>query len=218
MVSTRRSGESDIDRTALETYIAGRFGTTMTDQRVWTNPLAAAFLGRHRQLIERIVADHPRVSVDEFAAATAALGPFLERQTRLRQRLSLRSINPWTTALSVGAILFIVTAIVAIGSASLFRGGLLLWVFGIGVVTKTGEPVSRRRALWRGLVAWSLVVAPLSLAPLPPLWFDAPFGVGQGLGVALGAWVTVLAGAVWAVAVPERGLHDRIAGTFLVPR
>jgi hypothetical protein len=48
------------DRAAAETYIAGRFGPTLTDAQLWTSALG--FLPRHRQLIERIVTEHPRVS------------------------------------------------------------------------------------------------------------------------------------------------------------
>ena len=132
--------------------------------------------------MERIVLNHPRVSAEEFAAATAALGPFLERQARLRERVSLRSINPWATAVGIADVMFMLTAINAIVSASLFRGGLLLRVFGIAVVTTNGEPLSRLRALWRGLVAWGLVLGPIWFAPFPALWFDSPYGVGQALG------------------------------------
>jgi hypothetical protein len=50
--------------------------------------------------------------------------------------------------------------------------------------------------------------------------FLLPLHVGTGFrtAVAIGAAVIFLAGALWAVVVPERGLQDRIAGTWLVPR
>jgi hypothetical protein len=43
-------------------------------------------------------------------------------------------------------------------------------------------------------------------------------GVGIKTDLAIGAGATFLAGTVWAVVFPERGLQDRIAGTWLVPR
>ena len=107
---------------------------------------------RHRRRIERIVTERPRVSADELAAATATVGPFLKRQARLRQ--AAREMNPWTAALRGVPFLFALTAIVAVLSAWLFRGGLFLRALNIAVVTKNGEPVSRLRALWRGLGAW----------------------------------------------------------------
>ena len=91
------SRDRAVDRAALETYIAGRFGPKIADPQFWADPLIAGFLGRHRLLIERIAADHPHVSPDQMAAATAALGPFLERQARLQG--ALRAFNPWTTVL-----------------------------------------------------------------------------------------------------------------------
>ena len=57
------------------------------------------------------------------------------------------------------------TALVGIASAWLFRGGLLLRVFDIAVVTKDGKPVSRLRAVWRALAAWGFVIVPFWFAP-----------------------------------------------------
>ena len=90
--------------------------------------------------------------------------------------------------------------------AFVLRGGLLLSACGIAVVTRDGKPASRLRALWRGLLAWALVPA--------AFWLGIRLGVGVGVGVG----VLFLAGAAWAVANPTRGLQDRIAGTWLVPR
>ena len=46
--------------------------------------------------------------------------------------------------------------------ALLFRGGLLMYIFGITVVTKNGSRASRLRTFWRSLVTWS----PCVLAPM----------------------------------------------------
>ena len=201
------------DRAALETYIAGRFGPMVTNPRFWSDPLTAGFLGRHRRQIERIVAERPRVSADELAAATATVGPFLKRQARLRQ--TAREMNPWTTALRGVPFLFALTAIVAVLSAWLFRGGLFLRALNIAVVTKNGEPISRLRALWRGLGAWGVFIVPLLIFSAVP----HPGSPDPGLVVTALAQCTFgLAGAAWAVVSPERGLQDRIAGTYLVPR
>jgi hypothetical protein len=118
--------------------------------------------------------------------------------------------------LSAANALLALTAIIGLASGWLFRGGVALRMFDIAVVTSDGKPVSRLRAGWRGLAAWSPVIvgfvylAPLLIRPEDP---EAP-----PLAVALGPWVVFVAGAVWAVICPERGLQDRIAGTYLVPR
>jgi hypothetical protein len=202
-----------IDRSALEAYIAGRFGPTLRSPQLWTDPLTAAYLGRHRRLIERILADHPSVTPDQMAAASAALGPFLKRQARRPTEIDL-----WRIALMTGTMLFGFTAVVGIVSAWLFRGGLLLRVFGIAVVTRNGESISRLRALGRGLAAWGFVMVPLWFAPLPVAFIGRRIGFELGAGLAITAVVIVVVGAVWAVVCPERGLHDRVADTYLVPQ
>ncbi|MGI8782629.1 MAG: hypothetical protein ACR2L2_03125 [Acidobacteriota bacterium] len=50
---------------------------------------------------------------------------------------------------------------------------------------------------------------------VPRFSFDTAPGA-QWLGLAV--LVCFLVGAVWAVMRPERGLHDRVAGTWLVPK
>ena len=60
-------------------------------------------------------------------------------------------------------ITFAITAVAAIVSAWFFRGGFLLHALDIVVVTKTGQPASRLRALWRGFVAWGIFLAPVVL-------------------------------------------------------
>ena len=156
------------------------------------------------------------MSPEEMAAATAVLGPFLERQASIRR--SRESRSPWKTAWAVFSVVFPTTALIGIGMAWLFRGGLFLRTFGVEVVTRIGAPASRLRTLWRGLLAWSpVIIAFVLLVPNPILLRirDAR-EVAFVIGVCAAAIFVV--GAVWAVMYPERGLQDRIAGTCLVPR
>ena len=160
------------------------------------------------------------MSPEEMAAATAVLGPFLERQASIRRARESRS--PWKTAWAVFSVVFQTTAVIGIGMAWLFRGGLFLRTFGVEVVTRIGAPASRLRTLWRGLLAWSpVIIAFVLLVPNPfsAEWYlrirDAR-EVAFVIGVCAAAIFVV--GAVWAVMYPERGLQDRVAGTHLVPR
>ena len=91
-------------------------------------------------------------------------------------------------------------------SATWFRGGFLLRAFDLAIVTGAGEEASRQRALLRAMVAWSPSVF-LLLAIL----FGWPW-----LGAS--ALVIIVGGLAVAVITPERGLQDRIARTWLVPR
>ena len=120
------------------------------------------------------------------------LGPFLRAQER-RHKLKL--------ALFGGQL-----ALFALLGVWVSRGGLILRAFGIAIVTGDGKPASRLRALSRGLTGWGLVAA--------AIWFWVAFGVAVGVCVG----ILVLGGAAWAIMHPTRGLQDRIAGTWLVPR
>lgn len=94
----------------------------------------------------------------------------------------------------------------ALLSATWFRGGFLLRAFDLAIVTGAGEEASRQRALLRALVAWSP-----SLFLLMAILFGWTV-----LGAA--ALAVIVGGLAMAIITPERGLQDRIARTWLVPR
>lgn len=97
-------------------------------------------------------------------------------------------------------------ALIALGWAAAWRGGFWLKTFGIAVVTADGMPASRARAALRAGIVWSLV--PLAAVAAT---------VGSPM---LGGLITIaqLVFAAYATDHPQQGLHDRWAGTFLVPR
>ena len=125
----------------------------------------------------------------------------------------------------------------AVLSAAVFRGGPLLRLFGIAVVRGDGGEASRARAFGRALVAW-LPWLWLAIAALPALMrarasSGSVYGIGYAFGRALGQvtvfrpdhthWIGMAAaafllGALAALVTPQRGLQDRIAGTYLVLR
>ena len=127
----------------------------------------------------------------------------------------LTPLAMWETALAVVAGMFLVVAFFAMFGAFFARGGLTLRAFGAAVVNRRGEPASRFRALWRAAIAWSLV--PVAVAVVSgdksPGDLPLPTVILHSLPMALFA-----AGAVWAILRPGRGIQDRIAGTWIVPR
>jgi len=120
----------------------------------------------------------------------------------------------------------------------LFKGGVMYQLFGVAIVSRKGFEASRIRIAGRTLIAWSpmlftwlwiICFTPYfrltnprfpegSLRPLLQLddqflsWLDS----GHPLPVLM-LIVFVFAG-VWAIVYADRGLHDRLAGTYLVPR
>ena len=104
----------------------------------------------------------------------------------------------------------------ALLSGTLFRGGVVLRLFGIAVVDDDGAPIGRARALVRSLVAWLPALA------VPLLLHGSVRSLirsGEPPGVPL-LLLTLLfvAGMVWTLVTPPRGPQDRVARTWVVPR
>ena len=99
----------------------------------------------------------------------------------------------------------------ALISALLFGGGLVLLIAGVTFVRRDGERASRLRMFWRGLVAWSPLLLGLVLAGLLKAWFTL-------FAAALVSSLLVCGLAILSVPLPRRGLPDRLAGTWPVPR
>jgi hypothetical protein len=85
------------------------------------------------------------------------------------------------------------------------------------VVRRDGRDIGRVRSAARFLIAWSPVIAWMAYFGHPmfgDLRAMSPAAAYAGGGLAL---LSVAAGAVWTIAVPRRGPHDRILGTWVVP-
>ena len=99
--------------------------------------------------------------------------------------------------------------------AALATRGVILRILGFEVVTADGRLAPRWRVLARAALAWS----PLLVPALVSVVFD---GVGASLPDVITVFAVALAvqcaGAIVAIAQPARGLQDRLAGTWIVPR
>lgn len=98
--------------------------------------------------------------------------------------------------------------------AYVFRGGPILRLLGIAVVGVDGFEVSGTRAVLRAAVAW-IPAVPALIAFVAVLRGSLTPAVVTLADTGL---VVLVACAVGAVLRPERGIQDRIAATFLVPR
>ena len=133
-----------------------------------------------------------------------------------------------------------VAGTVGVLSALASRGGLALRLMGIAVVRRNGTPASLSRTRFRAIMSWLPVLAASAAAfaghsPLVTLIPQAPqflvlspmalpvFFPNEPSFPFLRLAIVMLALAVFALAVilavlrPERGLQDRLAGTWLVP-
>ena len=87
-----------------------------------------------------------------------------------------------------------------------------MFVFGIAVVTKDGDRASRLRTFWRSLVTWS----PCVLLPMFMVLLKMS-GLANTWSLYL-VFAMLIALVAWSVSMPERGIPDRLAGTYPVPR
>jgi hypothetical protein len=85
-------------------------------------------------------------------------------------------------------------------------------------VRRDGREVGRVGSAVRLLIAWSPAIAWMAYVGNP--MFGAVRAMSPDAAYALGglALLPMAAGAGWTIAVPGRGLHDRVAGTWVVPR
>jgi serine/threonine protein kinase len=194
------------DEKALEIYVAAHFRNVLSDPSRRSHPVAEAIMHSElHALAERVMAAHPNPTEEEIRESTAILEPFL--RNRQKEPIPLKELFvPALAALFPGLVLGLLSGL-------LFRGGLVLRWFGIAVVTTSGAEVSRLRALWRSVIAWSPAAAASVIAMLRLFSLSSDFLPLVIVPLALG-----FIGIVWAAVNPGRGLQDKLAGTYLVPR
>lgn len=187
-------------------YIASHYREVITNEATWNGPLALAMIkGGDRLFAERCVKQHPAPGGNEVQAADAAMKPFVPKDTDMQ--MMFQPLFPLIIA-EVALIFYV--CVPALLAALLFRGGLVQRIAGVTFVRGDGARASRLRVFWRAAVAWSPVIVAqvLYLAAGPRNTVLA-----QALAV---AFVALFAG--WSVTLPGRGLQDRLAGIWPVPR
>ena len=205
-------------------YLASRYRSTITNEVVWKSASARVLItGRSRTFAEASVAKYPNPTAEQVAKATAALQPHLKNVEAVT---AVQGRQPAVWAPLLGALVWMaLIGATAVFAALVARGGLVMFLCGVAVVRKDGLRASRWRIFWRSLVAWSPVaVSPvligLTVRTAPRVAEAAEAGAilaPMAAGAVLAA-LFALACAAGSLTLPGRGLHDRLAGTTLVPR
>jgi uncharacterized RDD family membrane protein YckC len=201
-------------RPALETFIAGRYGSLINDAAAMSSPYATGvLLPKDRQRAAAIVRRVGHPSEQAMAEARAALGAAINADGELdfaaHYARAGEGIHGYVYAIAFSG--FFWAGLLSLVCAVLFRGGVLMRALGVAVVKRDGSDASRLRMLWRACLAWAaLPLGGLLLALLMPLL--SPFTA------VVFAATAVVALVVWSAARPGRSLQDRLAGTWLVPR
>jgi uncharacterized RDD family membrane protein YckC len=237
---------TNIQHRALEVYVAGQHGALISDASTWSAPALARleFSGEQRALAERVVTTWPNPQEADVADAARILSPFLDNVRRLG--IGGPSIGRLLWVYAIAGL--IIAATVGLVSAVAGRGGIALRLMKIAVVTKNGTLASGSRARLRSALSWFPVLGatvaifagqsglltltpPLTMIPTPPPFYPIrvmilppvfflpdPSILVVRVTVITVALVTFGVGVLAAVMWPERGLQDRLAGTWLVPR
>ncbi|TWU42374.1 protein kinase domain-containing protein [Novipirellula artificiosorum] len=195
---------------SLKTYVAGQTQQRLADPDAWKSLAMRGLIPAAQQrLAEQIASEMPPPSDQQMTAATTQVKELLGAPSTLIGF----PVVPFAVLAGLMQLLILI-AIPSLLWALLFRGGPLLRVFGIVIVNGDGSRASRMRVLWRSVISWS----PL-LLPFPLLWilsnkettaylWSIPIITAASFMIL--SWVSAL--------IPSRGISDRLAGTFLVPR
>ena len=207
-------------RTAAEQYVAAHFGSQLTSDDFWnTQGPQMEFVDGMRRRAAEIAARYPAVSPDELARASAIVAPQIQEVADWRANFpgggeALRGFVASGFA-SIGLLFSIVCGLISVLAVP---GGLVTRALRYAVVRRDGREIGRVRSAVRLLIAWSPVIAWMAYVGNP--MFGDLRAMSPAAAYAVGglSLISMAAGAVWTIAVPGRGPHDCIAGTWVVPR
>jgi len=221
LLALERKGDANLtpaereQRELIEVYIAERLRNAVEASAAAARSFASVgSIQREYRVAARALANHPQRSPEQVAKADALVEKLIANQTAGLAAFS-RPVVLWTVlAVIAGGALAFVAGLGLLGSL-ICRGGFTLRGFGAALVLADGRDASRLRALLRAVVAWSpLLVWFAALRMAPPVQRSTA-------AIALAYTTAILllaAGAIWAWLHPSRGIQDRAAGTWIVPR
>jgi hypothetical protein len=136
----------------------------------------------------------------------------------------LEQLEAAVTTTALGAI--IIWPALWLVWAFLARGGFSFRIVGLALVGRDGRPAPRWRCAWRALLVWAPPTALLAASVWLGDWYwstwtpaDPRFWARWLARVAWWSWLGLLVGYLGlALRSPARALHDRLAGTWIVPR
>jgi hypothetical protein len=198
----------------IEVYLAEHMASVIESPATWESkaPRVGSRGGRERA---KAALERRRVrSPEQIRRAEATAAPILEDHTRGFAKVS----NPGAlTGISLATMggTFIAVALFAFAGALVTGSGFTFRPSGVALVNHRGQPISRIRALCRTAIAWSPIVAVALAFKFGPDIMKSGYAA-LALHFALNA--ILIAGGIYAWLHPSRGIQDRIAGTWIVPR
>ncbi len=209
-------------RAEVEIYLAGRYADALRDQTFWDSPVGQGVdseinhrLGTAhlREMAAEIVARHPVVTAEELSHATNTISAQLRNSKAAANEPGDLRRSLFSSGFAFGVPLLLWSLI----SALIFPGGVGMRLTGLALVSHDGKEVRRWRSViravipWVPMMVWIRLVLKANLSPGTLAW------VWTWPGLAL-AFIPLIVGAIWAIARPNQGLHDRILRNWIVPR
>jgi serine/threonine protein kinase len=187
-------------------YIANHFRDVITNQDSWQSSPALIWInGERRHFAEQSLKLSPAPTPEESEKADA----LIKKRVHLQDFGKFQTKSTLLGMTAIGLVIYV--SLPALLAGLLFRGGLAQRIAGVAFVRRDGALASRLRVFWRALLAWCPLVVALFIAPFHPRWLG-PIDP-SAFAVSL-----VLFMALLSLLLPERGLQDRLAGTWPVPR
>ncbi|MGI9472858.1 MAG: hypothetical protein ACR2NZ_15065, partial [Rubripirellula sp.] len=197
---------------AMETYVSANFRDLLSnpakmDSFYALTVIPVARRGRFPQIIDSPLPDEK--------AAAEAKAVFEEVDGKIR------SIMPASMSFLSGVGLVFLSAVAwmeviwipSLLTSVLFRGGALMWVFGLTLVRRDGRPASRLRVFIRNLLG--------GIPAFAIAWFYLQSQFVNSENASAAQWIlaaVVLILLVAALYGRKRLLQDRLAGTYIVAR
>ena len=188
-------------------YVAHHYRGLITNAASWSNPMVLQTIkGEARKFAEQSVAEHPALTEAEIAEAEATVGKSLPKQQFFAKKLP-RSMP----VMLLEASLLLYVCVPALAAALLCRGGVVLLIAGVTFTRKDGALASRLRLLWRSILTWCPLFLAFTVSILELNIWHLDWEPWLALAL-LGLLATC------SIVLPVRGLQDRLAGTWPVPR
>jgi serine/threonine protein kinase len=203
------------ERDAIEVYIAEHLQEAVEESAAVARrfPVFNRIRGEH-ELAAQAIANHPQRSPEQIKKADEVVAKLLVTKSQGLNALTTPKVL-WNIALVMIAFSCAAVGVLALIGSLVTRGGFTYRPFGVALVKDDGSPSGRMRAFLRALMAWSPVAVVCTLIVLGP----GPNRSDLTLTLLNTAVLLLfIGGAVWALLHPSRGIQDRFANTWIVPR
>jgi len=203
------------DYRLIEIYIAEHLKDAAEESAAVARafPVMNRVRGEH-EVTARAIARHPTRSPEDVKKADEIVAALLKNQSSGLVALGT-PMALWSLAVTMVGFAAGFVGVFAIVGSLVTRGGFTFRPFGAALVKNDGSLAGRPRAFLRALVTWS------PIAVLCFLIVKGPNPAGADMQLTLlntAILLMFIGGAVWALLHPSRGIQDRYAGTWIVPR